>query len=62
MKYKVTMKQGICEFLSDCRGTEMDCLDCREAIVFESTNIYTQEEYLNLLKRGNVFITKVDVI
>ncbi len=62
MKYKVTTKHGVCQFLSDCRGTDMDCIDCGESIVIETTNIYTQEEYLNLLKRGNVFITKVDVI
>lgn len=62
MKYKVTTKYGICQSLSCCRGSEIDCIDCGESIVAESTNLYTQEEYLNLLKRGNVFITKVDVI
>jgi hypothetical protein len=61
MKYKVTTKYGICQFLSCCRAPEIDCIDCGESIVVESTNFYTQEEYLNLLKRGNVYITKVDV-
>lgn len=61
MKYKITTKYGICQFLSDCRAPEIDCIDCGESIVVESTNLYTQEEYLNMLKRGNVYITKVDV-
>lgn len=63
MKYKVTKKCGICQILTDCRGHNVfDCLECVESVVLEKTDEYTQEEYLNLLKRGNVFITKVDVV
>ena len=60
MKYKITRKCAICQHLGSCRGTEIDCITCNEAIVFEETKLYSQEEYLNLLNRGDVFITKVD--
>lgn len=59
MKYKITMKRGICQLLTSCRGSVIDCLNCKEGITYEETKLYDQDEYLNLLKRGDVFITKV---
>ena len=63
MKYKVTRKSVYCD-TRDCYGHSIfDCLECpNRAFIEDSVGICTQEEYLNLLKRGNVYITKVDVI
>jgi hypothetical protein len=63
MKYKVTEQRANCTVLTDCPGHDIkDCLKCVEGFSWESTNEYTQEEYLRLLSRGNVVITKVEVI
>lgn len=65
MKYKVTRKCVICTHLGCEEGDLVSqCLECDAGgkIEYELAETYTQEEYLNLLKRGNVFITKVDVI
>lgn len=65
MKYKVTRKCAICTLLGCEEGDSVShCLECNAGgkIEYELTETYTQEEYLNLLKLGNVFITKVDVI
>ena len=62
-KYKITQKCANCTVLTDCPGHDIkDCLKCCDSVKWESTNDYTQEEYLNLLERGNVYITKVEVI
>lgn len=66
MKYKITRKSVYCDTRDcriDCYGHSIfDCLECpNRAFIEDSVGICTQEEYLNLLKRGNVYITKVDV-
>lgn len=62
IKYRITRKRGICQLLTCCRGSEIDCMYCKEGITYEETNLYTQEEYLKLLKQGDVFITKVEIV
>jgi len=61
MKYKVTRKAIFCG-LMDCHGHSIpECLKCRDCeMVLDITEDYTQKQYLDLLDRGNVFITKVE--
>ena len=67
MKYKVTSKTVFCEHrgcpVAGYDHTIFDCLECgNRSMTRDDTETYTQEEYLNLLERGNVYITKVEVI
>ena len=43
--------------------TIFDCLDCNERVgeIDERTETLTQEQYIRMLKDGNVFITKVEM-
>ena len=65
-KYVVTKKVVYCE--KRCtrpNGTTIfDCLDCNERVgeISESTETLTQEQYIRMLKDGNVFITNVLII
>lgn len=62
MKYKVTRKTVFCNVL--CGGPSLfDCLRCNKGGKIESeiTETYTEEQYIDLLERGNVFITKVEI-
>lgn len=64
-KYVVTKKVVYCE--KRCtrpNGTTVfDCLDCNERVgeTGERTEALTQEQYIRILKDGNVFITKVEM-
>ena len=67
MKYKITTKNIYCDLRGcrvDCYGhTVFDCLECPNCgLVDDEVQAYTQEEYIGVLNRGNVIITKVDVI
>lgn len=63
-KYVVTKKVVYCE--KRCtrpNGTTVfDCLECNERVgeIDERTETLTQEQYIGMLKDGNVFITKVE--
>lgn len=62
--YRITYKYNLCSSLNDCREHSIhNCLKCKEAnIQGETTEDYTLEEYLGLLNKGNVYITKVEAI
>ena len=67
MKYKITKKYVWCDTSDrrvDCYDhTIFECLKCpNRAFIEDSVGIYTQEDYLNLLKNGNVYITKVEIV
>lgn len=66
MKYRVTKKVVYC----DTRCTNyggcgiFDCLECSQLFgeITEETVDLTEEQYINELKSGNIFITKVEII
>jgi len=66
MKYRVTKKVVYC----DTRCTHyggcgiFDCLECNQLSgeIVEETVDLTEEQYINELKSGNIFITKVEII
>ena len=65
-KYIVTKKVVYCEKrCTRLNGTTIfDCLECKERVgeIGEKTETLTQEQYIRMLKDGNVFITKVETI
>lgn len=65
-KYVVTKKVVYCEKrCTRLNGTTIfDCLECKERVgeISEKTETLTQEQYIRMLKDGNVFITKVETI
>ena len=64
MKYKVTRKCVICTHLGcEEEDSVFHCLECDTGvkIEYELTETYTEEQYIGLLERGNVFITKVEI-
>lgn len=64
-RYAVTRKAVYCEKrCTRLDGTVFDCLECRGFVgeIREETETLTQEQYVRMLKDGNVFITKVEIV
>lgn len=64
MRYKITEKIANCELRCSGRGNVFDCLECNQRVgeIGEKTKILSEKQYLDLLKGGNTFITKVELI
>lgn len=64
MRYKITEKIVYCELRCSGRGNVFNCLECKQHVgeIGEKTKTLTEKQYLDLLKGGNTFITKVELI
>ena len=64
MRYKITEKIVYCELRCSSQGNVFNCLECKKHVgeIGEKTKILTEKQYLDLLKGGNTFITKVELI
>ena len=64
MRYKITGKIVYCELRCSSQGNVFNCLECKQHVgeIGEKTKILTEKQYLDLLKGGNTFITKVELI
>ena len=61
MLYKITEKHVYCELRCSGHGNIFNCIECKEARdIVEETRTMTQQQYIDLLKEGNTFITKVE--
>ena len=64
MRYKITEKIVYCELRCSGRGNVFNCLECKQHVgeIGEKTKTLTEKQYLDLLKGGNTFITKVELV
>lgn len=64
MRYKITEKIANCELRCSSRGNVFNCLECKKRVgeICEKTKTLTEKQYLDLLKGGNTFITKVELV
>lgn len=65
MKYKITKKVVYCDVRCTRIGGRgiFDCIECPNRLeIAEKTVILTEEQYVNELKSGNIFITNAEII
>lgn len=64
MRYRVTEVRAVCEVRCTRIGGRgiHDCLECPHLLeTKEITQVLSQEQYLDTLNCGNVYITKVEL-
>lgn len=64
MKYRITKKVVHCDVRCTRIGGHgiFDCMECPNRLeIDEETVVLSEEQYINELKSGNIFITKIEI-